>query len=233
VLILGIESATARVGCAMANHQGVIAAAHATRGRQHAEALVPQIDFIRRQAGVELSDISLVAVDLGPGLFTGLRVGISTAMALAYALKVPMIGVSSLDLVAYPARFSPRLIAVAIDARRGELFSALYRKVPGGVQRVSEPRVVAPDVLASDLTATGEECVLVGDGAVRYREQLDGNPRCEPADPALAHPSADSLVQLAHARALREDFVSPAELRPIYLRKPDAAEAAWTSWDRP
>lgn len=233
MLIVGIESATARVGCAIAGNPGVLAAAHTTRGRQHAEALAPQLDFVRRQAGIEWRDISVVAVDVGPGLFTGLRVGISTAMALAYALRVPMIGVASLDLVAYPARFSPRLIAVAIDARRGEVFSALYRKVPGGVQRLSEPRVVSPDVLASDLSATGEECLLVGDGAIRYADVFDGNPRCEGADPALAHPSADSLVQLAHARALREDFVSPAELRPVYLRKPDAAEAAWTSRDRP
>jgi tRNA threonylcarbamoyladenosine biosynthesis protein TsaB len=233
VLILGIESATARVGCAMANHNGVIAAAHTTRARKHAEALAPQIDFVRRQAGVELAEVSLVAVDLGPGLYTGLRVGISTAMALAYALRVPMIGVSSLDLVAYPARFSSRLVAVAIDARRGEVFSALYRKVPGGVQRVSEARVVSPDMLASELTATGEECLLVGDGGVRYAEAFEGNPKCEPADPALAYPSADSLVQLAHARALREEFVSPAELRPIYLRKPDAAEAAWSSRSAP
>ena len=230
MLILGIESATARVGCAIGGHEGVIASSHAARGRRHAEQLAPQIDFVREQAGIRLDDLSVVAVDVGPGLFTGLRVGISTAMAMAYALGVPMVGVSSLDLVAYPARFSGRLIAVALDARRDEVFFALYRRVPGGVQRVTEPAVGPPDQLVSELVARGEETLLVGDGAIRYRDLFAGLPRTEGAEPALAEPSAESLVHLAHAQAMREEFVAPTDIEPIYLRKPDAAEAAWTTW---
>lgn len=167
-----------------------------------------------------------VAVDLGPGLFTGLRVGVATAKAIASALRVPMIGITSLDLLAFPTRFSPRLIAAVIDARRGELFSALYRQVPGGVQRVSEPTVGTPDDLVSDLLATGEDVLLVGDGAVRYADRFHELLRVEIVDRGLAHPSARSLVQLAHAQALREDWVRPWELAPIYLRKPDA-EINW------
>ena len=103
MLILGIESAGAQVGCAVGGHEGVLASAHAGRGRRHAEALAPQIDFVRRQAGIELSEVGAVAVDVGPGLFTGLRVGIATAVSLAQALGVPMIPVPSLDLMAFPA----------------------------------------------------------------------------------------------------------------------------------
>ena len=90
------------------------------------------------QARVELEEISCVAVDLGPGLFTGLRVGVAAAKAMAQALRVPMIGVPSLDLLAFPVRYTSRLIVAAIDARRGEVFYAFYRQVPGGVQRVSD-----------------------------------------------------------------------------------------------
>jgi tRNA threonylcarbamoyladenosine biosynthesis protein TsaB len=230
VLILGIESSTPQIGCAIGGHEGVLASAHSARGKRHAEHLTPAIEFICSQAQIELSEIGLVAVDVGPGLFTGLRVGISTAKAIAFALRVPMIGVSSLDLLAFPMRFSPRLIVAAIDARRGELFYAFYRQVPGGVQRISEPTVGTADDLASELLASGEEALLVGDGAHRYREVFDGLARVEIVDAGSSHPSAASLVQLAHASALREDFRPIDEIVPIYLRRPDA-EVNWTTRD--
>ena len=222
MLILGIESATSQVGCAIGGHEGVLASAHSARAKRHAEILTPQIDFVRRQARVELREISVVAVDLGPGLYTGLRVGIASAMAMAYALDVPMIGVASLDLLAFPVRFSSKLIVAAIDARRGELFHAFYRSVPGGVQRMSDYAVGSPDDLASEILAKSEECLVVGDGALRYQEVLVGIRKVEVADQGFAHPTASSLVQLAHAQALREQFVKPWEIRPLYLRKPDA-----------
>lgn len=226
MLVLGIESATSQVGCAIGGHEGVIAAVHSTRDRRHAESLVPQIDFARRQAGIELSDLAVVAVDVGPGLYTGLRVGITTAMTMAQTLSVPMVGVSSLDLVAFPLRFTERTIVVAVDARRGEVFHARYRPVPGGVQRVSAPAVGSPAEVASDILALGEEALLVGDGVLRYRSEFERLIRVEFADHAFAHPSATSLVELAHARALREDFVRPDQISPVYLRGPDA-EARW------
>ncbi len=230
MLILGIESATAQVGCAIGGHEGVLAVAHSSRARRHAENLTPTIDFVRRQARIDLVEISVVAVDLGPGLFTGLRVGIAAAKAVAHALRVPMIGVPSLDLLAFPMRYTPRLIVAAIDARRGELFYASYRQVPGGVQRLSAHQVGSPDDLAAELLASREDCLLVGDGALRYAEVFAGLTKVEIAEQGFAHPSAASLVQLAHAQALREQWVKPWELEPLYLRKPDA-EINWSSRD--
>ncbi len=230
MLILGIDTATPQVSVAIGGHEGVLASTQSSRGRQHAEILTPSIEFVCRQARVELSEVGAVAVDIGPGLFTGLRVGVSAAKAIAHALRVPMIGVSSLDLLAFPARFSPRLIVAAVDARRGELFWASYRQVPKGVQRLTEPCVSSPDDLASELLATSEECLVVGDGVPRYREVFEGLKRTEIVEEGLAYPSASSLVMLAHARALREEFVKPWDLQPLYLRKPDA-EINWTTRD--
>jgi tRNA threonylcarbamoyladenosine biosynthesis protein TsaB len=230
MLILGISTSTAQVGCAIGGHEGILGAIHSTRGRRHAETLTPAIDFLCRQTRVELGDIGAIAVDLGPGMFTGLRVGIAAAKALAHARRLPMIGVTSLDLLAFPLRHSNRRIICAIDAGRGELFHASYRQSPGGVQRLTQPEVATPDDLASDLLATNEELLLVGDGAIRYRELLAVVSRVELADPGMAYPQAGSLVQLAHARALREEFVNTAELTPLYLRKPDA-EINWTTRD--
>jgi tRNA threonylcarbamoyladenosine biosynthesis protein TsaB len=138
--------------------------------------------------------------------------------------------VGSLDLLAFPVRWSPRLIVTAIDARRGELFTATYRQVPGGVQRLRGYQISSPDDLAGDLEATREDVLLVGDGGLRYCDTFADLANVELGDQGLAHPSAASLVQLAHARALREDFVKPWELEPLYLRRPDA-EINWSTRD--
>jgi tRNA threonylcarbamoyladenosine biosynthesis protein TsaB len=228
VLILGIDTATPQVSVAVGGHEGVLASTQSVRGRQHAELLTPAIEFTCRQARVEPAELGVIAVDLGPGLFTGLRVGVSAAKAMAHALRLPMIGVPSLDLLAFPVRFTSRLIAAVIDARRGELFYAFYRQVPGGIQRLSDHTVGTPDDLVSELIASGDDYLLVGDGALRYREAFEGLTKVELVDEGLAHPSASSLVQLAHARALREDWVRPWDLAPLYLRKPDA-EINWTT----
>ena len=222
VLILGIETATPQVGVAIGGHEGVLASFHTARDRRHAETLAPAIKFICEQARIDLGEIGAVAVDVGPGLFTGLRVGLATAKAIAHAVRVPMVGISSLDLAAFPARFSDRLVVSMIDARRGEVFCASYRRVPGGIQRVTEPHVDQPADVADQLFAQGDECLLVGDGAERYAALFDGATGLEIGHEGFRHPSAGSLVELAHARALREEFVTPGEIEPMYLRSPDA-----------
>ena len=222
MLILGIESATGRVGCAIGGHEGVRASVQTTRDRHHAELLAPQIQAACSHAGVALRDLGAVAVDVGPGLYTGLRVGVTTAVTMAHALRVPMVAVSSLDLVAYPLRHTGRTIAVVIDARRGEVFHARYGCLPGGVQRLAGPEVGRPEHGVSQLLATGDETLVVGDGAERYASMFEGLRGVELADPGFAHPSAESLVLLAHALALREEFVRPDEIQPLYLRRPDA-----------
>jgi tRNA threonylcarbamoyladenosine biosynthesis protein TsaB len=230
MLILGITTSTAQVGCAIGGHEGVLGSIHSTRGRRHAETLIPAIEFLCRQSRVDIADIGAVAVDLGPGLFTGLRVGVAAGKALSHARRLPMVGVASLDLLAFPLRHSRRRIVCALDAGRGEIFHASYRQSPGGVQRVTQPEVASPADLASDLQALGEEVLLAGDGALRYQSTFEVLRRVELADHSEAYPLAGSLVQLAHARALREDFVNPVQLTPMYLRKPDA-EINWATRD--
>ena len=222
MLILGIDTATDQVSCAVGGHEGVLASMRTARSRAHAETLAPAIRFVCEQARVELPEIGAVAVDVGPGLYTGLRVGIATAKAVAHALGVPMVGLSSLDLLAFPVRFSDRLVASVVDARRGEVFWALYRQVPGGVQRLSEPTVGSPDDLVNELMVAGDEILVVGDGALRHASVLDDLVGVEQAGQGLEHPDASSLVQLAHARALREEFVGHEQSTPLYLRQPDA-----------
>jgi tRNA threonylcarbamoyladenosine biosynthesis protein TsaB len=155
-----------------------------------------------------------------------LRVGVTTAKTMAQALRIPVVGVASLDLVAYPLRHTSRLLVAVLDARRGEVFHASYRPVPGGVQRVTDYEVGAIADLAADLVAAGDEVLLAGDGALRYRQELAGVDRSEQAGPAFAYPSASALLELATARMEREDFSSTWDVQPLYLRRSDA-EIEW------
>lgn len=220
MLILGIETATAHVSVALGGHEGVIAAFELARDRRHAETLAPAIQFIAAQADVTLAEVGVIAVDIGPGLFTGMRVGLATAKALAQALRVPMIGLSSLDLLAFPLRQRDDVIVPVVDARKGEVFYAMYRQVPGGVQQVLEPQVGSVDDLVADLLARGQDSFCVGDGALRYADELRSTHGVSVGEDAA--PSARHLVQLAHAKALREEWETPAAIQPLYLRPPDA-----------
>ena len=232
MLVLGIETATPQVGVAIGGHEGLLASFHSTRDRRHAETLAPAVEFVCDQARVCLGDIGCVAVDVGPGLFTGLRVGLAAAKAFAHALRVPMVGVSSLDLVAFPARLSDRLIVSTVDARRSELFYAMYRRVHGGVTRITEPDVDGPEDVIELVRALAEDCLVVGDGGVRYAEFFHNVGGVELAREGFRYPTASSLVELAHMQALREEFVSLSDIKPIYLRAPDV-HANFTARSRP
>jgi tRNA threonylcarbamoyladenosine biosynthesis protein TsaB len=177
---------------------------------------------------VGLDHLAALAVGVGPGLFTGLRVGIATVRTMAQALGLPVVGVPSLDLVAYPLRHSARLIVAVTDARRGEVFWARYRAVPGGVVRIGEYEVGPADAVAADLAARGEEALVVGDGALLYDAELGATDRVEAAGPGPAFPSASALVELASARYEREEFSAPGDIHPLYLRRSDAE----IEWDR-
>jgi tRNA threonylcarbamoyladenosine biosynthesis protein TsaB len=230
VLVLAIDTATAQVSVAFGDQGAVLGEVRLAGGRRHAEQLAPAIDYLRRELDIDLGHLAAIAVGTGPGLFTGLRVGVTTGKVMAQALRIPVVGIPSLDLVAYPLRHSDRMIVAVLDARRREVFAARYRPVPGGVQRVSDYAVHTPAELVADLAAEpGVEphgLLLAGDGVARFPEEFGALEHAELAGSEFAAPSVDALVALATARAEREEFELPAELRPLYLRQSDA-EIAW------
>lgn len=231
MLLLGIETATRRVGVVLASEDGMLGrielGGHSDNGPpRHAECLVPAIEYLCGQTETPLDRVSAIAVGVGPGMFTGLRVGVTTAKVLAQALRVPMIPIPSLDLLAYPLRHAHGLVVPAIDARRNEVYYALYRTVPGGVQRASDYEIGSPDDLVAELEARGEEALLCGDGALRFASAFADVKRTELAGPAHAAPSLAALSELAIARYQREEFCAPDDVLPLYLRKSDA-ELAW------
>lgn len=231
MLVLGLETSTARSSVAIVDQDRVVASASLGVPRRHGEFVAPAIAFCLEQAGLEADALHGVAVGLGPGLFTGLRVGLATASSFAAARNLPVVGLSGLDVLAFSARYAQRPICAVIDARRGELFWAFYRSSPGGVQRDSEPVVGRPEQLAADIEARPGEVLCVGDGALVAREVLE-DVDAEVAGPDLAWPDAADLAELAVPRFVREETSRPEQLQPIYLRQADA-RIGWQQYDGP
>lgn len=230
MLILGIETATERIGVGLIGSDGVIAAFEATRGRHHAEIVVPAIEFVCRHGGVEVGELSAITVDVGPGLFTGMRVGLATAKAMGQALEIPVVPVSSLEVLAYACRHSDEVIASVVDARKGQVFFGFHRVTGDGVVPLGEARAGSVADLVAAIEDRGQRVVCVGDGVLRYRSELDGHALVDVADRHLAYPSVHNLSILGMRRALREQWSRPAEVQALYLRAPDA-EINWSTRD--
>jgi tRNA threonylcarbamoyladenosine biosynthesis protein TsaB len=225
LLVLGLETSTGHSSVCIGDQRGLMAAASLGRGRAHGEFVAPAIRFCLDRAGIDLGSLAGIAVGLGPGLYTGMRVGLASAQTIAHARHLPVVGLASLDLLAFPVRYVRRLICSVIDARRREVFWAFYRSAPGGVQRMTDFRVGPPDKLAGEIEATNEDVLCVGDGALAYQQLIEST-GAEVASVLSAFPTAQSLVELALPRFMREETQRAEELRPIYLRKPDA-QISW------
>src|SRR5918911_2841448 len=132
MLLLCLDTATPQVGVAIGSDDQVIGRVQLARPQHHAEHLAPAIAYLLDQLDLSLDQLSAIGVGIGPGLFTGLRVGVTTAKVMAQALRIPLIAVPSLDLLAFEVRYADRLVVPALDAKRGEVFYATYRQGPGG-----------------------------------------------------------------------------------------------------
>jgi tRNA threonylcarbamoyladenosine biosynthesis protein TsaB len=226
VIVLGIDTSTDHTSVALGTEHGLLAATQFAAPRRQ-DHVVPAIEQLLSWTGVELTSVGGIAVGLGPGLYTGLRVGIEVGKSLAQVLGVPIVGVSSLDALAFGLRMVRRPIVAVIDARRGEVFFAFYRAVPGGVVREGDYRVERPTALAAELEASPEDVLVVGNGAILYRQELEeAGSRVSFAPAALAHPWASALVEVAAPRFIREETDRLHDVVPLYLRKTDA-EIAW------
>lgn len=203
-MLLAFDTATPLVTVALHDGDDVVLELTAERTMKHAEQLAPLVDRALTDVGLVRQDLTAIAVGVGPGPFTGLRVGLVTARTLAYVLEIPVYGVCSLDVLAVEAVASgavDRDFVVATDARRKEVYLASY-DVQGA--RLDGPLVARPADVGTDAPA-------VGPGAELYPE----------AFPHRVGPSAPSAGWLA--RAVTEELVELRDPDPLYLRRPDAA----------
>ena len=186
-------------------------------GQNHSVELLPRLSRLLNEAKVELQSISCVIVAKGPGSFNGLRVGISTAKGLALSLKVPIIGISSLELEAYQHAETGLPICPIFNAGRGEIATALYQKKDNQWCQLTAEHITTVDALSSEITSKtifcGEYLPLI---ASRLKKRLKG--RAVIAADQLR--PASLLAELAKQRLEAGDYDHPATLQPLYLRRP-------------
>ncbi|MBB1254142.1 tRNA (adenosine(37)-N6)-threonylcarbamoyltransferase complex dimerization subunit type 1 TsaB [Streptomyces alkaliterrae] len=207
MLLLALDTATPAVTAALHDGERVLAAADQIDARRHGELLMPAVERVFRESGRARREVTGVVVGVGPGPYTGLRVGLATAGALGAALDVPVHGLCTLDGLAYAAGLDEPFV-VATDARRKEVYWAAY---DNHRSRRGEPSVDR----AADLPADVTDLPAFGAGAVLY---ADAFPRLRPELPQ--HQSAAALASLAAERsASGEELLPPL---PLYLRRPDA-----------
>ncbi|MFJ2177304.1 tRNA (adenosine(37)-N6)-threonylcarbamoyltransferase complex dimerization subunit type 1 TsaB [Streptomyces sp. NPDC087851] len=205
MLLLAVDTATPAVTVALHDGSSVLAAERRTDARRHGELLLPAVDRVLALAGRKLDDVTEVIVGVGPGPYTGLRVGLVTALTFGSALGVPVRGLCTLDGLAYASGLTEPFV-VATDARRKEVYWARYADAR---TRLTEPAVDRP----ADLAEQVADLPVVGAGALLY-------PDVFPDARAPEHQSAEALAALAAERlAAGGEFLAPL---PLYLRRPDA-----------
>jgi tRNA threonylcarbamoyladenosine biosynthesis protein TsaB len=226
--VVAIETATETVGVAVRTPAGVQAEFALTGRRRHVETLTPALEHLLAQVGLTPAELGAVAVDIGPGLFTGLRVGVAAAKGLAQSLGIGIVGATSLDILTAGAAAAGHRGAVlaCVDARRAEVFAAVRDVSDTGVV-VAEPippALCAPADLAVALDRLGGAPVLaVGDGARRYRTVFETVPGVGVTAPALSFPPPAALLGLALERLeAGEPPVAPGRVVPLYMREADA-----------
>jgi tRNA threonylcarbamoyladenosine biosynthesis protein TsaB len=228
MIVFGIESSTVQTSIALGSEQEIVASCLVARGSSAEEFLLPAARFLLERTGLGWENVSGICVGLGPGLYTGMRVGVSTAKTLAQALSVPIVGTPSLDVLAFDMRYSNRIICPVLDAKRNEVFFSFYRQVPGGITRIADYSVGSIRKLLAEIEGQGTEMLVSGNGAQIHREELEELGHLEFGSMTNAFPRASSLVELALPRLFREDYDPLFEIEPMYMRKVDAQ----IRWDR-
>lgn len=223
--VLGLNTASETLGVALSRGTDLQAELFVRptgpRGH-HAERLMVAVDALCRLSDRTPDDLAALAVAVGPGGFTGVRTALSAAKAIAQALDKPLIGVTTLEALAEQTP-GHGLVSPLVDARRGDVFAALYRKDATGLSCLLEPELLSLAAWLDKLAVLGHpEVVFVGDGATMHPETLAGRSSCGGLDPSLHLLRAGSVARLGAIRYAQGRFGAPQEVVPEYLRAPSA-----------
>jgi tRNA threonylcarbamoyladenosine biosynthesis protein TsaB len=236
--IVGIDTATTAASVALVDN-GIVIAEKSHPGRvpvgngdrhhgksNHAETILPLLESLLQSTGMSLQDVGGLALSIGPGSFTGLRIGLSTVKGLAYGSGLPVVGVST--LLAHAARVTnyDGLICTLLDARKNEVYAALFEKAGDSVHRLSEDSVASAATIIEIIRslARGALCLMVGDGAAVYKrwllQELRGGALFQTGDSSLS--VAAIVARLSEHRFLSNDADNLGSLTPLYLSRSQA-----------
>ena len=217
MLILAFESSAKAASVALTRDGQLIAQSFQNNGLTHSRTLLPMAESMMKNCGLAFSDVDLFAVAQGPGSFTGIRIGVSTVKGLSWALDKPCAGVSTLEAMAWNGQERGGIICPVMDARRSQVYNALFRSDGETLIRLTEDRAISIEELRADLSNLHEKKILVGDGAeLCYNTLKDVELRLAPEH--LRHQRASGVAICAVHMAQSGENGDGSALTPNYLR---------------
>lgn len=220
--ILALDSSAVVGSVALCEDTRMIAHYTLNTGNTHSQTLLPMIESALKSAEWEIDDLDLLAVSQGPGSFTGVRIGIATVKGLAFGKNIPCAGVSTLEALAYNLRYYNGILCPVMNARRAQVYNALFACENGVLTRLCPDRAISIAELDGELVSMDQPVYLVGDG---YDITLDGLEKTTvvPVPDELRYQSGYSVALCGLAAYKRGESVDDATLAPVYLR-PSQAE---------
>lgn len=219
--LLAIDTSTILGGAAVIEDDNLIAETRMNVKITHSERIMGEIDYIVKRSGLKIDDIDVFAIAIGPGSFTGLRVGLSTIKGLVYAAGKRLVSVSTLHALAYAMPFSKYQVCTLLDARKKEVYAGIFKWTNNGFIKVMNEQIIKIDNL---LSVINESTIFSGEGAMLYKEYIKAK-LGDAAIFALPHnmvTSPSSVAYLAMMKAKKEEFDDPITLVPMYIRKSEA-----------
>lgn len=226
--ILSLETSAKAVSAAVSENGRIVTAGYQDTGLTHSRTLMPIVEHILKNADLTIRDMDAIAVAVGPGSFTGIRIGVSAAKGLAFGAECPVIGVSTLAAMARDVAFTDGLIVCAMDARRSQVYNALFTAKDGRAVRRTEDRAIALSDLAEEVRDTSGAVIVTGDGAALCADCFRrAGISCRMAPPHLVMQNAVGVALeaeqiAAELTAAGKPLPTASELRPFYLRPPQA-----------
>jgi len=223
MIVLGIDSSTQVNTVALLRDGQLLCEAVLNTSRNHSQRLMPMIDMLLKEAGMAVENIDGIAVSSGPGSFTGLRIGMTTGKALAWSLNKPLVGIPSLDGVAFNAQGVTGVICPILNARRNQVYTALYKMDGGELNRISDYMAVEPIELIKQLQSH-KQVILLGDGVEEFNSIFAENlgDRLVVLSSANRLPRACHIAYLGWKRLLKGEVDDVVGLAPLYVRNADA-----------
>ena len=221
--ILALETSAKAVSAAVSEDGKILCSGYQDTGLTHSRTLMPIVEHILKNTGLTVADMDAIAVAAGPGSFTGIRIGVAAAKGLAFAADKPAVGVSTLAAMARNVAFCDGLVICAMEARRQQVYNALFEAKDGQLTRLTPDRAIALEELAEELRSDPRPKTVVGDGAKLCLAHLTaaGIP-CRLAPAHLVMQNAMSVALEAEAMAAKGKLVSAQALEPVYLRPAQA-----------
>ena len=226
--ILALETATIAGSVAVVDdNKGLIGEVRVDVKVAHSERLMPSVEWLLNASGLSINDIDIFAVSIGPGSFTGLRIGLSTAKGLAFSTDKPLVPVKTLDAFARTLVYCSYTICPMLDARKNEVYAGLYKWENDLCKKIMPETAISPEDLLNRIKGNGP-VLFTGDGTLKYREVIEETLKKDAvfAPSYRMSPSASSVAEIAFETLKQGDLPDPVSIIPFYIRKSEA-EVLW------